>query len=203
MRMKPTQPNGYLAVPPGGEGSGVLVLHAWWGLNNTMKAFCKRLAESGFVSFAPDLYHGKIADRIPDAVALSNALDANLAKADIADATRFLCERAGRANHGLAVIGFSLGAYFALDLSATDPEHIRSVTVFYGTGPADYSRSRADYLGHFAETDEFEPQSEVDKLEAALRPAGRPATFHRYAGPVHWSLQLDAPIASNRGPATL
>ncbi|TMQ66033.1 MAG: dienelactone hydrolase family protein [Candidatus Eisenbacteria bacterium] len=201
--MKPTQPNGYLAVPPGGEGSGVLVLHAWWGLNNTMKAFCKRLAESGFVSFAPDLYHGKIADRIPDAVALSNALDANLAKADIADATRFLCERAGRANHGLAVIGFSLGAYFALDLSATDPEHIRSVTVFYGTGPADYSRSRADYLGHFAETDEFEPQSEVDKLEAALRRAGRPATFHRYAGTGHWFFEPDRPNAFNRAAASL
>ena len=122
---------------------------------------------------------------------------------DIADATRFLCERAGRANHGLAVIGFSLGAYFALDLSATDPEHIRSVTVFYGTGPADYSRSRADYLGHFAETDEFEPQSEVDKLEAALRRAGRPATFHRYAGTGHWFFEPDRPNAFNRAAASL
>lgn len=54
-----------------------------------------------------------------------------------------------------------------------DPEHVRSVVVFYGTGPTDYARSRAAYLGHFAEMDEFEPQSEVDKLEAALRLAGR------------------------------
>jgi carboxymethylenebutenolidase len=30
----------------------VLVLHAWWGLNDTMKAFCNRLAESGFTAFA-------------------------------------------------------------------------------------------------------------------------------------------------------
>ena len=101
------------------------------------------------------------------------------------------------------VVGFSLGAYFALDLSATDPEHIRSVTVFYGTGPADYSRSRADYLGHFAETDEFEPQSEVDKLEAALRRAGRPATFHRYAGTGHWFFEPDRPNAFNRAAASL
>src|SRR5262249_110828 len=49
-------PDGFLAAPPAGVGPGVLVLHAWWGLNETLKAFCKRLANSGFVAFAPDLY---------------------------------------------------------------------------------------------------------------------------------------------------
>ena len=106
------------------------------GLNDTIKAFCTRLAESGFVAFAPDLYHGKVADTIPDAEALGQALDANhlQAKAEIADAARFLSERAGQAGRGLAVIGFSLGAYYALDLASADPEHIRSVVLFYGTG---------------------------------------------------------------------
>ena len=45
--MTHTQPDGYLSVPPTGKGPGALVLHAWWGLNDTMKAFCKRLAERG------------------------------------------------------------------------------------------------------------------------------------------------------------
>lgn len=63
-----------------------------------------------------------------------------------------------------------------------DPEYIRSVVVFYGTRPGDYSGSRAAHLGHFAETDEFEPQSDVDELEAALRRADRPVSFHRYLG---------------------
>ena len=62
-----SQPEGFLAVPHVGKGPGVLVLHAWWGLNDTIKAFCTRLADSGFVAFAPDLYHGKIADTIADA----------------------------------------------------------------------------------------------------------------------------------------
>ncbi len=30
--MTHSQPQGFLAVPPAGSGSGVLVLHAWWGL---------------------------------------------------------------------------------------------------------------------------------------------------------------------------
>jgi carboxymethylenebutenolidase len=180
--MTHSQPQGFLAVPPTGKGPGVLVLHAWWGLNDTIKAFCTRLAQSGFVAFAPDLYHGKVADNIADAEALGSALDSNFlqAKAEIAEATKFLSERVGEAGRNLAVIAFSLGVYYALDLAAADPEHIRSVVIFYGTGDGDYSNSRAAYLGHFAENDEFEPQSNVDNLEASLRRAGRPVTFHRY-----------------------
>src|ERR687885_1540800 len=80
---------GYLALPERGDGPGVLVLHAWWGLNGTIRAVCTRLAESGFVAFAPDLYHGKVADNIADAETLGKRLDANhlQAKAEIAEAT--------------------------------------------------------------------------------------------------------------------
>jgi carboxymethylenebutenolidase len=46
------QPLGFLAVPTGDSAGGVLVLHAWWGLNDTIKAFCTRLAKSGFNAFA-------------------------------------------------------------------------------------------------------------------------------------------------------
>ena len=203
--MPSTKPDGYLAIPSTGKGGGVLVLHAWWGLNDTMRAVCTQLAESGFVAFAPDLYHGKVADNIADAETLGKALDTNhlQAKADIADATTYLRERVGQADRGLAVIGFSLGAYYALDLAAADPEHIRSVVIFYGTGGGDYSNSRAAYLGHFAEKDEFEPQSNVDNLEASLRRAGRPVTFYRYSGTGHWFFEPDRSQAYNQAAASL
>jgi carboxymethylenebutenolidase len=199
------QPQGFLAVPPTGKGRGVLVLHAWWGLNDTIKAFCTRLAESGFVVFAPDLYHGKVADTIPEAETLGKALDTNhlRAKAEIAEATMFLYERADHPELGLAVIGFSLGAYYALDLAAADPEHIRSVVIFYGTGGDDFSNSRAAYLGHFAENDEFEPQSNVDSLEESLRHAGRPVTFYRYSDTGHWFFEPDRLQAYNPAAASL
>jgi hypothetical protein len=67
------QPDGYLAVPASGNGAPVLVLHAWWGLNDTMRAFCTRLADAGLLVFAPDLYHGKVADNIADAERLGSA----------------------------------------------------------------------------------------------------------------------------------
>ncbi len=203
--MTQPQPLGFLATPSSGNGPGVLVLHAWWGLNDTIKAFCTRLAESGFTAFAPDLYHGKVADTIPGAETLRDALDAThlQAKAEIAAAALFLDKRAGQTGRGLAVIGFSMGVYYALDLAAADPEHLRSVVIFYGTGGGDYSRSKADYLGHFAENDQFEPKSGVDALEADLQRAGRPVTFHRYPGTGHWFFEPDRPEAYNPVAASL
>src|SRR4028119_449200 len=88
-----SSPDGYLAAPPDGKGRPVLVLHAWWGLNDTTRDFCRRLADAGFVAFAPDLYHGKVADTIADAETLARALDGKQARADIAAATRVLSEQ--------------------------------------------------------------------------------------------------------------
>ncbi len=202
--MQDGQLDGYLAIPPAGKGSGVLVLHAWWGLNATMRAFCTRLAEFGFVAFAPDLYHGKVAGNIADAEILGKALDANhlQAKAETADAAMFLNERAEKSDRGLAVIGFSLGASYALDLSNAAPEYIRSVVVFYGTWVDDLANSHAAYLGHFAENDPYEPLSSVDNLEAYLKRIGRPATFYRYSGTAHWFFEPDRP-EYNPAAATL
>ncbi len=37
------------------ETPDVIVLHAWWGLNQFFKNLCDRLAAEGFLAFAPDL----------------------------------------------------------------------------------------------------------------------------------------------------
>jgi carboxymethylenebutenolidase len=203
VRMQHLQPEGFLAVPRTGEGRGVLVLHAWWGLNDTMRAFCTRLAEEGFVAFAPDLYHGQVATSVEDAESLSDALDSRQARVDIAAAVDFLTGRSAPGGRGVAVIGFSLGAFYALDLSVADPERISTVVVFYGTRPGDYSRSQANYLGHFAETDPFESASDVDALEAALQEAGRPVTFYRYQGTGHWFFERDRAEAYDQAAAAL
>ena len=200
-----SQPPGFLAVPPSGKGRGVLVLHAWWGLNNTIKAVCTRLAEAGFVAFAPDLYHGKVADTIADAEVLGNALDSKHveAEAEVAAAATYLHDRVGDLEGGLAVIGFSMGAYYAIQLADADPERIRSVVLFYGTAGGDWLASKAAYLGHFAENDQFESRSNVDALEATLRRAGRQVTFHRYSGTRHWFFEPDRLDAYDQAAASL
>src|SRR6187402_2493497 len=127
----PSQPDGYLATPHSGSGPGVLVLHAWWGLNATIKAFCDALAAEGFVAFAPDLYDGEVATTVDGAEALGQALDArhDEARAEVAQAADFLTGRAS--GERLAVVGLSLGAYYALDLAARAPRRIDAVVLYY------------------------------------------------------------------------
>lgn len=196
---------GYLAQPARGTGPGVLVLHAWWGLNDTIRAICDRLAGAGFVALAPDLYHGAVASTIADAETLAQALfkERLRASAEVIDATRFLGERAEGADRGLAVLGFSLGASYALDLAAAAPAQIGKVVIYYGTGGDDFGDARAAFLGHFAADDPYEPRAYVDQVEEAIRRAGRPVTFHHYPGTGHWFAEPDRTDAYDEAAATL
>ena len=163
------------------------------------------LAAAGFVAFAADLYHGKIAKTIPEATALGGALDARQAQAeaDVAEAARFVLDRAGQPDGALAVIGFSLGAAYAVIHSVADPDHVRQVVTFYGSMPMDFSASKASYLGHFVENDAYEPQENTDAMEAALRESARPVQFHVYAGTKHWFFEPDRVAEFNLEAAKL
>ncbi len=190
----------YLAVPEQGSGPGVLVLHAWWGLTEPFRHVCDRLAEAGFVALAPDLYRGKTTASVEEAEALGAALDRDVERwrGDIAGAVQFL--RHHEATHRadgrgtLALVGFSLGGAYALDMSVTLAEEIAAVVTFYVAWPEpDYRRASAAYLCHFAEDDPFEPAESVAQMEQALQAAGRPVTCYTYPGTTHWFFEENRP----------
>jgi carboxymethylenebutenolidase len=186
-----TENNKYLAVPMSGKGAGVLVLHAWWGLNDFFKDFCERLSREGFVALAPDLYHGEVATTIEQAEQLRDNMNEKQVRADILSAAEQLLKLPAVKSNSLGAIGFSLGAYWALWLSRVRPEYVKAVTIFYGDGDADYSHAESSYLGHFAETDDWVSAGEVKQLEQSLRTANRPATFYTYEDTAHWFFEED------------
>jgi carboxymethylenebutenolidase len=201
--MANSQPSGYLAHPPSGKGPGILILHAWWGLSDSIKEVCDRLAAEGFIAFAPDLYHGKLTRTIEQAEILASQLDPEGAESDINQAVDFLRRIVSPDQHGLGVVGFSLGAHLGLQLSADDPQNVRALVVFYGTGSFDFSQSKAAYMGHFAEIDPYEPSEAVDHLEGQLRAAGLQVAFYRYQGVGHWFFERDQPEAYRDAEARL
>ena len=84
--------SGYLSLPEGGAGPGVIVIQEWWGLVPHITDVADRVAAQGFVALAPDLYGGKkttepdeagkemMALRIPEATKdMSGAVDELLA----------------------------------------------------------------------------------------------------------------------------
>src|SRR6266404_159950 len=97
--------------------AGVLVLHAWWGLNDDVRTYARRLAGEGFAVETPDLYGGgRTATEIPAAEALMKARDKARATAEIDGATDRLAKQ-GR----LAVVGWSMGGSYAWDIVARRP----------------------------------------------------------------------------------
>lgn len=197
------QPAGFLAEPKARHAPRVLVLHPWWGLNSDIKALCGRLAKSGYVAFAPDLFQGKTAKTRPEAEALVHAYESKEAELNqrVERATQFLAEKTGK--QPIAVIGLSFGAYYALHISNADPSRVRAVVVFYGTGQQDFTKSKASYLGHFADKDEFEPKKGVDQLAKLLKDAHRPAELYTYPNTGHWFFEPSVKSAYNKPAAGL
>jgi len=192
--------SGYLATPPHGSGPGVLVLHAWWGLTQPFRQVCDRLAAEGFVALAPDLYRGKTTASVEGAEALVGALNQNeeRVRGDIAAAVQFLRQHDTTQladGHGkLAIVGFSLGGAYALDMSVTLAQEIAAVVTFYATYPGlGYSGANAAYLCHFAEDDPFESAESVAEMEQELQAASRLATFYTYPGTKHWFFEENRP----------
>jgi carboxymethylenebutenolidase len=195
--------NGYLATPAGG-GPGVLVLHAWWGLNDTVETVCDRLASEGYVAFAPDFFQGQVATTIDEAKKLSGTAESERAddiEAAATQAVDFLARRAYGPHIG--VIGVSFGAAWASVLAAMRPANVAAVVLFYGSYAPDLTTMRAAFLGHFAENDAYEPREGMEELQAALKAAGRHATFYVYEGTTHWFFEPDRPEAYNPEAAQL
>jgi carboxymethylenebutenolidase len=200
------QSGNFLALPQSGKGPGVLVLHAWWGLNDFFRGFCNRLAQEGFVALAPDMFSGTVLHTIQEAEQHLHEYDEeHEATPVVLSAVERLRTHPAVSGSGLAVIGFSMGAYWSLWLAGQRPDLVRSVTLFYGTngGGGDFTRSKAAFLGNFAEKDPYESAETVQALEQNLKAAGRPVSFHTYPGTGHWFFEQDRPDAYNASAASL
>jgi len=181
--------NAYLSSPEN-DGPGVLVLHAWWGLKPFFKQVCDQLAKQGFTVLAPDLYQGRIAKTIDEAKALMEHRDSALMGNIVKAAKDYLT--ALHAGQPIAVLGFSMGAAWSLMVAESNPD-VSAAVLFYGAGEADFSKVRANILGHYAETDEWEPLEYVRSMEADMKSAGLDVTLHIYPKAGHWFVEEDRP----------
>jgi carboxymethylenebutenolidase len=185
--------NGYLALPSQPDSPGIIVLHAWWGLNQFFKNLCERLAGEGFVTFAPDLNEGRVAKTIDEAKEIMSGLDGQR-KYDVAmAAVDFLRSRPEVRNEPFSLIGFSMGAAWSLALASERPEDVQKAVLFYGAGEGDFAKIKAEVLGHFSDADEWEDIDYVRSMENDLRNAGVKTNFHIYSQLPHWFFEDDRP----------
>jgi carboxymethylenebutenolidase len=181
--------NAYLATSQKG-GPGVLLLHAWWGLKPFFKQTCDQLAKQGFTVLAPDLYQGRIVETIDEAKALMDQRDSELMGDIVKSAKDHLTSLCG--GKPIGVLGFSMGAAWSLAVAESNPD-VSAVILFYGAGEADFSKVKAQILGHFAEVDEWEPLEYVRAMEADMKANGVDVTLHLYPNAGHWFVEEDRP----------
>jgi carboxymethylenebutenolidase len=184
---------GYLATPSQPDAPGVIVLHAWWGLNQFFEDLCDRLASEGFAAFAPDLNEGRIAETVAEAEQIMSELSSERKQAIVAALVDFMRSRPEVRKGPLSLVGFSMGGAWSLALAGEQPEDIGLIVLFYGAGGADFEKIKADILGHFSDSDDWEPLDGIRAMEADMRAAGLNPTFHIYPQMPHWFFEEDRP----------
>ena len=185
--------SGYLAIPAQTNAPGVMVLHSWWGLNPFFKSLCDRLAAEGFVAFAPDLNSGKIAKTVDEAKQVMSESSFERKQAVAAAAIDFFRSRPEVRKEAFSLIGFSMGAAWSLMLASEYPEDIRKVVLFYGVDNPEFSKIKAEIIGHYSDVDEWEPLDGIQAMESDMRAARLNPTFHIYPNRSHWFFENDRP----------
>lgn len=180
--------SGYLALPEGGTGPGVIVIQEWWGLVPHITDVCDRFASEGFVALAPDLYDGKKTTEPDEAGKEMMALQIPEATKDMSGAVDELLRRAAGAHVG--VVGFCMGGGLALVLAAARPDAVSACVPFYGLIPwpdaaPDFSKMTAAVQGHYAAKDEYFTPEAVRALEAQLKDLGKDVELNVYPDTDH------------------
>lgn len=178
-----SEAHGYLALPSGGRGPGLIVIQEWWGLTSHIASLTDRFAAEGFVSLAPDLYGGSATHDADEAGKLMAALPADRASRDLAGAVDYLLGHEGVTGSALGAVGFCMGGGFVLALAAQAGDRVAAAVPFYGLPPESVNLAgiTARVQGHYASEDAFFPVEQARALEAKLGElTGRAPEFHYY-----------------------
>jgi carboxymethylenebutenolidase len=179
--------DGYLSLPSGGKGPGVVVIQEYWGLVPHIKSVADRFAGEGFVALAPDLYHGESTTSPDQAWKMLMALRVGEAEKDLAGAVQFLRSHKAVSKPRVGTIGFCMGGALSL-FAASKNTDVGACVVFYGIHPnitPDLPNLQAPVLGIYAEKDTYVNQSVVKTLDDELTRLGKPHEFHTYPGVDH------------------
>jgi carboxymethylenebutenolidase len=189
---------GYLAVPAGGGGPGLILIQEWWGLVPHIQDLAERLAAAGFVTLAPDLFHGDKTTEPDEAGKLMMALNLGQAGRDLAGAVTFLQGHEAVQGDKVGVTGFCMGGGLALVLACQQGDAIGACVPWYGVIPwpdaqPDWDALAAPVLMHVAGKDDFFSPDAARQLEADLVGRGKSVELHVYDDADHAFFNDDRP----------
>jgi len=184
---------GYLALPPGGSGPGLLLCQEIFGVNAFIRDLADAYAEEGYVVLAPDFFWRQAEDvsleaddaGMRQALGLLEGFSDDAAVVDLQSALAFLRSRAEVVGD-CGVLGFCLGGRLAY-LAACHTDAAVCIG-YYGVGIEGYLDRALAPAGrlvlHFAGDDTHCDAATRAQIFAALQ--GRPGVaLHVYPGVGH------------------
>jgi carboxymethylenebutenolidase len=181
---------GYLSRPKTAVGPlpGLIVIHEWWGLNDNVRDEARRLAAEGYATLAVDLYAGRTAEAVKEAMTLSQDLTKNPGPAEdnLRQAYRYLDETVGAPRIG--TIGWCLGGRWSLRAALLLPREVDAAVIYYGSvnvPEAELATLQMPVLGLFGEKDPVIPLTTVTAFQEAMKRLGKEVDVHVYPGAAH------------------
>jgi carboxymethylenebutenolidase len=190
----------YRAMPEGGKNlPTVLVVQEIFGVHEHIKDICRRLAKAGYLAIAPELYArqgdvSKLSD-IKDVLAIVGKVPDAQVMADLDAAAAWAAKNGGNAAK-LAVTGFCWGGRITWLYAAHNPG-VKAGVAWYGRvvgqgsdmtprHPIDLVKDiNAPVLGLYGGADAGIPTDTVEKMQKALKDAGKKSEIRIYPDTPH------------------
>lgn len=184
---------GYLWLPAGGTGPGLVLCQEIFGVSEYIRARAADLAELGYVVLVPEFYHRLPVqtvdetreDFLQQGMGLAGQIDWDLAVAEGVAALGWLAGHESVIGHP-GLIGFCFGGGLAFNVAAkSEPSALVS---YYGSALPGLlglaGQVSCPQLHHFGESDSFIGPEQVAAIRAAVEAGGR-AEFYTYPGADH------------------
>ncbi len=182
----------YVAQPQGeGPFPTVIMIHEFWGLNESIISLANLLAEEGYLVVAPDTFRGSTTSWVPRAIYQVVSTRPENVNADLDSVYAWLESQPDVDSDRIAIAGFCYGGRTSLAYSLHNNQ-LAATVVFYGspeTDPAVLEALPGPVLGIFGSADQSIPVEQVNAFEAALTDAGVPHEVTIYEGQPHAFVQ--------------
>lgn len=157
-----------------------MLFHSVYGLRPAVHEAAARLRAAGHEVHTPDLFEGRTADTVEEAMELKDEIGRDELLMRAVTVTAPLSER------GLVYAGFSLGGSIAQNLALADTR-ARALLLMHGTSDIaeDAAVDELPVQLHVAEPDPFEPHDWLNAWYLRMQRAGADVEIFRYAGAGH------------------
>jgi len=178
----------YVAQPQGdGPFPTVIMIHEFWGLNDSIVSKANLLAGEGYLVIAPDTFRGSTTGWIPRAIYQVISTRPENINTDLDSVYTWLESRQEVDANRIAIAGFCYGGRTSLAYSLHN-NRLAATVMFYGspeTDPEMLKTLPGPVLGIFGGADQSIPVEQVNTFDAALAEAGVPHEITIYDGQPH------------------